>query len=93
MGRVAGRTLHLPVFVQREYLGYFHMRGRRHIGLVAAVIIHPGPGIFHAAVMTGKTHFRRCHNLFRLVPNQVGSFSFNEKGVYPAIMTYGTSLG
>ena len=93
MGGVTGRTLDFTVVIQRECLRYFHVSGRRHIGLVPAAMIHPCPGVFHAAVMTRKTHVRRCHDLFRLVRNQVGSFAFDKKGVYPAIMTDGTSLG
>ena len=90
MGRVACGTLHLAVFIQRKYFRNLHVGGWRHIGFVTGFIVHPYPGIFYAAVMAGKTHFRRRHNLFPMILHQVRAFAVNKKGVYPAIMTDGT---
>ncbi len=93
MGGMTGCTLHETVFIKGKYLWDFHVRGRRFINGMVLVIVDPGPGVSHTAIMTGIADLSLGHHLFRLIGNQFRASSMDKKGINPPIMTEGTLLG
>lgn len=90
---MAGKALHISLFIQGEDGRDFHVRGGRFVDGVTMIVVDFAPGVGHTAVMAGKADLRLGHNFCLLIGNQVRSLAVDEKGVNPSIMTDGALFG
>ncbi len=93
MGTVAGCTVHLPFFVERENVRNFNFIRGDNTRLVFSVIVDVLTGIDRGTIMAGIAHVCVGYCWFFRKGCQCGILFLDKESVNPAVVTDGTFLG